>query len=138
MPGICDLLDNHRGDMVAYLIITTFLLGVLILEAYVVDPWFWSRGRSDKPWSTLLYVGAILLVSLIEFATIGTCWPILYGFCARAAFDPILNTSRGLSICYHPDTNWYERFWRRFGCEAELALRVLWFTSGLIIRFIIF
>ena len=35
-----------------------FIVGIvpMLIEAFIVDPFYWQRGKSDKPWSTVLRV----------------------------------------------------------------------------------
>lgn len=115
--------------LLLYLIFTAFIL----IEIFVIDPFFWKRGKSDKPWSTILYVFIILGFWL----TIGKWFVLVVGLSARAFFDPILNVSGKLPsgkqpLCYHPDKNWYERLWNLFPCWLELAIRLVWFSLGAI------
>jgi len=123
----------------------TLFVAFLFAEAYIIDPWFWKRGKSDKPWSTLMYVFLAGLIGLVFGWS--TC---VLALTSRALFDPILNYSRKKNLCYHPDKKVniksdgiqfiieaiqrrYERFWFRFTCRQEMATRFIWFISGIFI-----
>jgi len=137
--------------LLLYLIFTAFIL----IEIFVIDPFFWKRGKSDKPWSTILYVFIILCFWL----TIGEWFVLVVGLSARAFFDTILNMSGKLpsgkrDICYHnpkiplikPNPTFndkiglysdilnyhYEKLWKLFPCWLELTIRIVWFSLGAI------
>ncbi len=120
---------------IIYGILTFFIL----LEIFVIDPLFWKRDKSDKPWSTLFYVGIVGGLFLISLD-----WSVLFSAVSvRALFDPILNISGCLPsgkryICYHSIDNkkgfalWYETVFKEIPCAIEMLLRIVWFFSTLI------
>ena len=125
------------------MIIILILILSIYIEAKYIDPYFWNKGKSDKPFSTLFYVFIVLIVCFWLDWTPG----IILGLTVRASlFDPILNYSRKKNICYHPKKDirtlkgfkWlsgylnkqYELFWRQFTCKEEMIIRFVIFIVG--------
>jgi hypothetical protein len=49
-----------------------FLIGAvpLVLEIFIIDPLFWTRGKNDKPWSTVIRVALVIALMFIVGAEI--------------------------------------------------------------------
>lgn len=108
------------------LLIYVTYTALIMIEVFIIDPHFWMQGKKDKPWSTIFYlVGCAWVGFLFGF----NLWEIgLFTVCIRAMFDPLINISGSLPsgkryICYHSDSNLYERFWRKVPCQLELVIR---------------
>lgn len=112
------------------MIVIVYSLFLIWLEVYIIDPYFWKKGKSDKPLSTIIF---IVLSSLVMVFGV---WMLLIPIVVRAClFDPILNYSGNLpsgkrKLCYHSTNNkkgfalWWENFWMRFPCWLEISIRI--------------
>src|SRR5574343_176156 len=52
--------------MINFIIITAITLGIIFLEAFLLDPIWWSGGKSDKPMSTIIRGVLLILVGVIS------------------------------------------------------------------------
>lgn len=111
----------------------------IVLEITHIDPWFWDKGRSDKPISTLIYAGIALVVSVSYSAVVEWWWTLIFFLTVRVSvFDLLYNTLQENELFYHPKKNAYERFWASMSPKTELIIRILTFVIPILLWKILF
>jgi len=107
------------------------LLAPIAIEI-AVDIWLFSKGKTDKPLTTIARVPAFILFGIInDWAGFNTWWQssIYILFLHILIFDYALNLVRGKHFFYHPPiSNIWDEFMYKIDGFYGLLLRVfVWF-----------
>lgn len=110
-------------------VVTYWILLLPTLLELGIDELFWTRGHSDKPWSTVLravvMAGAVVLVAFwMDYAPWYTVAPVTVALHV-AAFPYLINWVLGRRWDYLSAGNWYDRMISKMRPRARIVIQLV-------------
>jgi len=111
--------------MINFIIITVITLGIVFVEAFILDPIWWKAGKSDKPMSTIIRAVLLILVGIISRYRMDDNYLFAGIFYAVTVHFAFFNYMVNWYLCkkwYYLGESWFDR---------QLAKMPIMFRVGL-------